>query len=122
MFWKFTHLVTDGPPVGGELRAAHDQRPQRGFSSLFGRSNAGRGHVERGQGERAQGERAQGERVGAPKRAQPAYHAGGAEPALEDLLSDPVTKAVMKRDSVETDELQALLTSARGQLKLRKAA
>jgi hypothetical protein len=37
----------------------------------------------------------------------------GCEPALEDMLSDPMTKALMASDGVEAEEVKSLLVEAR---------
>lgn len=44
---------------------------------------------------------------------------GGVEPKLEDLLTDPLTAAVMRRDGVTEDVLRALISDARQTLRSR---
>ncbi len=43
----------------------------------------------------------------------------GAEPALEDLLADPVTHAIMAVDRVGIEDLRSLLDGARDALMAR---
>lgn len=45
--------------------------------------------------------------------------ANGGEPRLEDLLSDPVTQAIMRCDNVSAGALQLLVREARAVLKTR---
>jgi hypothetical protein len=44
----------------------------------------------------------------------------GREPALEDLLRDPLTHAVMASDRVEKDHLDQLILSMRSRLMARR--
>lgn len=44
----------------------------------------------------------------------------GREPALEDLLRDPMTHAVMASDRVERDHLDSLMLSMRARLMARR--
>jgi hypothetical protein len=53
-------------------------------------------------------------------RAEP-FSEAGIEPSLEDLLSDPVTAAVMRCDGVSPASLRALISSARSTLQTRTA-
>lgn len=61
--------------------------------------------------------------VGRPPRRRPPRHEpyadGGIEPALEDLLSDPLTEAVMRRDGVSPAMLRSIVMSARETLRTR---
>lgn len=50
------------------------------------------------------------------------YGRGGVEPRLGDLLSDPLTHAVMRRDRVSPGELRAVVQRARDALRNRKEA
>jgi hypothetical protein len=54
-----------------------------------------------------------------PARSDP-YAEGGTEPALEDLLHDPVTEAIMRRDGVSLASLQSLIVAARKELLSRE--
>ena len=49
------------------------------------------------------------------------YAEGGVEPKLEDLLTDPLTEAVMRRDGVSVANLRELIQSTRRVL-LQKVA
>ena len=61
--------------------------------------------------------------VGRPPRRRPPrnepYADGGIEPALEDLMTDPLTEAVMRRDGVSAATLRAIVMSARESLRTR---
>lgn len=46
---------------------------------------------------------------------------GGIEPKLEDLLTDPLTEALMRRDGVSVASLRELISSTRKGLKERRA-
>ena len=50
------------------------------------------------------------------------YGRAGTEPSMRDLLSDPLTHAVMARDKVSFNDLQAVVNKARETLRARKAA
>lgn len=56
-----------------------------------------------------------------PRRSprQEIYADAGVEPALNDLLSDPLTTVLMRRDGVRLDDLRALLAQTRAMLKSR---
>ena len=54
-----------------------------------------------------------------PPRRDP-YAEGGTEPALDDLLHDPVTEAIMRRDGVSLASLQSLIVAARRELLSRE--
>ena len=41
------------------------------------------------------------------------YAEGGVEPKLEDLLTDPLTEALMRRDGVSDASLRELISSTR---------
>ena len=41
------------------------------------------------------------------------YAEGGIEPRLEDLLADPLTETLMRRDGVSVDSLRQLITTTR---------
>jgi hypothetical protein len=56
----------------------------------------------------------------APARKEP-YAEAGIEPALEDLLTDPLTVALMRRDGVSASSLRALISAARASLRARAA-
>jgi hypothetical protein len=43
----------------------------------------------------------------------------GAEPSIDDLLSDPLVRAFMAADSVDPEELRALLRSIAERLQAR---
>lgn len=61
---------------------------------------------------------------GSPRRRPPRrepYADGGIEPALEDLMTDPLTEAVMRRDGVSPATLRAIVMSARDSLRSRSA-
>lgn len=64
--------------------------------------------------------------VGRPPRRRPPryepYADGGIEPALEDILSDPLTEAVMRRDGVSPATLRSIVMSARETLRTRSTA
>jgi len=49
------------------------------------------------------------------------WAAAGVEPSLEDLLSDPVTHLVMKRDQVTMNEVIQTIAEARQRLNLDSA-
>ena len=55
---------------------------------------------------------------GRPPRRE-VYADAGVEPALNDLLTDPLTAMVMRRDGVRLEELRALLAQTRAVLKAR---
>lgn len=61
--------------------------------------------------------------VGRPPRRRPPrnepYADGGIEPALEDLMTDPLTAAVMRRDGVSPTTFRAIVMSARESLRTR---
>ncbi len=42
------------------------------------------------------------------------------EPALEDLLSDPIVHMIMQRDQVSADDIRAVADQARRNLRLRE--
>jgi hypothetical protein len=48
------------------------------------------------------------------------YAEGGTEPTLDDLLHDPVTEAIMRRDGVSLASLQSLIVAARKELLSRE--
>jgi len=48
------------------------------------------------------------------------FAGSGIEPTIEELLSDPLTAAVMRRDGVTEDGLRALITSTRRTLLSRQ--
>ncbi|MFZ1416657.1 MAG: hypothetical protein WAS73_19090 [Defluviicoccus sp.] len=55
-----------------------------------------------------------------PRRRQPRnepYAIAGVEPAIEEILSDPITCALMRRDGVSETTLRTLLTSMRTSLR-----
>lgn len=52
-----------------------------------------------------------------PRKSEP--FANGGEPRLEDLLSDPVTQAIMRCDNVSAGALWLLVREARAVLKTR---
>jgi hypothetical protein len=54
-----------------------------------------------------------------PARMDP-YAEGGTEPTLDDLLHDPVTEAIMRRDGVSLASLQSLIVAARKELLSRE--
>jgi len=54
-----------------------------------------------------------------PARIDP-YSEGGIEPTLDDLLHDPVTEAIMRRDGVSLASLQSLIVAARKELLSRE--
>lgn len=54
-----------------------------------------------------------------PARNDP-YSDGGTEPPLDDLLHDPVTEAIMRRDGVSLASLQSLIVAARKELRSRE--
>lgn len=54
-----------------------------------------------------------------PTRRDP-YAEGGTEPTLDDLLHDPVTEAIMRRDGVSLASLQSLIVAARKELLSRE--
>lgn len=54
-----------------------------------------------------------------PARRDP-YSEGGTEPTLDDLLHDPVTEAIMRRDGVSLASLQSLIVAARKELLSRE--
>ena len=47
------------------------------------------------------------------------YSGGGTEPRLEDLLTDPVTEAIMRCDGVNSAALRTLIVSTREGLRSR---
>jgi hypothetical protein len=56
-----------------------------------------------------------------PGRREP-YAEAGIEPALEDLLSDPLTQVLMHRDGVNAQTLRTLLRVTSERLRARMAA
>lgn len=50
------------------------------------------------------------------------YAEGGVEPTLEDLLTDPLTQALMRRDGVSQSSLCDLISMTRRGLRERLAA
>lgn len=50
------------------------------------------------------------------------YAEGGVEPRLEELLTDPLTQALMRRDGVSHASLRELILSIRGGLRQRLGA
>ncbi len=54
-----------------------------------------------------------------PARRDP-YAEGGTEPTLDDLLHDPVTEAIMRRDGVSLASLQSLIVATRKELLSRE--
>jgi len=54
------------------------------------------------------------------RRAQP-FRDGGVEPAVEDLLSDPITKALMRSDGLNPDMVRTIVAAARRKLQARDA-
>jgi hypothetical protein len=65
-------------------------------------------------------------RIGAPPvqpRSRPPrrelYAEGGIEPKLEELLRDPLTEALMRRDGVSVASLRALISNTRRGLRER---
>jgi len=54
-----------------------------------------------------------------PARMDP-YSERGTEPKLDDLLHDPVTEAIMRRDGVSLASLQSLIVAARKELLSRE--
>lgn len=59
-------------------------------------------------------------RLVVPRRRQPRnepYAIAGVEPAIEEILSDPITCALMRRDGVSEATLRTLLTSMRTSLR-----
>jgi hypothetical protein len=56
-----------------------------------------------------------------PRRRRPRnepYAIAGVEPAIEEILSDPITCALMRRDGVSEATLRTLLTSVRTNLRV----
>ena len=56
-----------------------------------------------------------------PRRRQPRnepYAIAGVEPAIEEILSDPITCALMRRDGVSEGTLRSLLASMRASLQV----
>lgn len=47
------------------------------------------------------------------------YAEGGVEPKLEELLSDPLTEVLMRRDGVSVTSLRELISSTRKGLRER---
>jgi hypothetical protein len=47
------------------------------------------------------------------------YSQAGDEPRIEDILNDPLTEAVMRRDGVSEDSLRALIRNMRSSLRAR---
>ena len=61
---------------------------------------------------------------GAPRPhrfAREMYSEGGVEPRLEELLTDPLTEALMRRDGVSVSSLRELISSTRKGLREREA-
>lgn len=56
-----------------------------------------------------------------PSSRKEMYAEAGIEPALEDLLTDPLTQALMSRDGVSSASLRALIREARENLRARAA-
>jgi len=56
-----------------------------------------------------------------PPRREP-YAEGGIEPRLEELLADPVTEALMRRDGVNPSSLRELIVRTQKGLRDRVAA
>ncbi len=54
-----------------------------------------------------------------PARRDP-YAEGGTEPKLDDLLHDPITEAIMRRDGVSLASLESLIVAARKELLSRE--
>lgn len=54
-------------------------------------------------------------------RATSVFAGGGVEPAIDDLLDDPVMAAIMRCDGVSAADLRALLAKVRHDLKSRGA-
>jgi hypothetical protein len=52
---------------------------------------------------------------------QPREPRAGAEPALEELLADPVLHLVMRRDGVSPGELRAVIAAARARRRARNS-
>ena len=48
-----------------------------------------------------------------------AWSEGGVEPALSEVLADPVVHLVMRRDGVSACELRRVIAAARGKLRSR---
>ena len=46
-------------------------------------------------------------------------YVGNAEPALSDILSDPIVRLVMLRDGVREEDLEKLVTQTRNHLLTR---
>jgi len=55
-----------------------------------------------------------------PSRPEP-YAVAGVEPAIDDLLNDPLMGALMQRDGVSKSSLRALIEDTRGILLSRSA-
>jgi hypothetical protein len=51
----------------------------------------------------------------------PRYDRGGDEPLLDEVVTDPVVRAVMRRDGVTDEALWATINAARGRLYSRGA-
>jgi hypothetical protein len=56
-----------------------------------------------------------------PLRQEP-YAAAGVEPGIEDILNDPVTWALMRRDGVSEGSLRRLISEMRQTLRARETA
>ncbi len=54
-----------------------------------------------------------------PRRAAVAYAGAGAEPPLEELMEDPITKALMTSDRVRPEDVRALVAATRRSLLAR---
>jgi hypothetical protein len=52
------------------------------------------------------------------RRREP-YSQAGDEPRIEDILNDPLTGALMRRDGVSEDSLRALISNVRVSLRAR---
>lgn len=50
------------------------------------------------------------------------FSEAGVEPRLEELLNDPLTAAIMRRDGVELSHLQTLIVETRQMLRHRAAS
>jgi hypothetical protein len=56
-----------------------------------------------------------------PSARKELYAEAGIEPALEDLLTDPLTQALMHRDGVSPSSLRALIRATQESLRSRAA-
>jgi hypothetical protein len=55
-------------------------------------------------------------------RSHHAFTDAGEEPSLRAMIRDPLTKAVMARDNVTINDLQAVVREARARLRAREEA